>query len=218
MAEGCYKVMNKRNFQKELDKIIAKNESAGRLPSLLLHSCCAPCSSYCIEYLSRYFKITVFYYNPNISEEQEYRKRVKEQMRLIASMPVQHPVSFVEGDYHPEEFFAMAKGLEHCPEGGERCFRCYEMRLRAAALKAKELGADYFATTLSISPLKNAEKINEIGERLSGELGIAYLVSDFKKREGYKRSIELSKEYGLYRQNFCGCAFSKAEALKCETV
>lgn len=210
--------MNKRNFQKELDKIIAKNESAGRLPSLLLHSCCAPCSSYCIEYLSRYFKITVFYYNPNISEEQEYRKRVKEQMRLIASMPVQHPVSFVEGDYHPEEFFAMAKGLEHCPEGGERCFRCYEMRLRAAALKAKELGADYFATTLSISPLKNAEKINEIGERLSGELGIAYLVSDFKKREGYKRSIELSKEYGLYRQNFCGCAFSKAEALKCETV
>lgn len=218
MAEGCYKVMNKRNFQKELDKIIAKNESAGRLPSLLLHSCCAPCSSYCIEYLSRYFKITVFYYNPNISEEQEYRKRVKEQMRLIASMPVQHPVSFVEGDYHPEEFFTMAKGLEHCPEGGERCFRCYEMRLRAAALKAKELGADYFATTLSISPLKNAEKINEIGERLSGELGIAYLVSDFKKREGYKRSIELSKEYGLYRQNFCGCAFSKAEALKCETV
>lgn len=218
MAEGCYKVMNKRNFQKELDKIIAKNESAGRLPSLLLHSCCAPCSSYCIEYLSRYFKITVFYYNPNISEEQEYRKRVKEQMRLIASMPVQHPVSFVEGDYHPEEFFAMAKGLEHCPEGGERCFLCYEMRLRAAALKAKELGADYFATTLSISPLKNAEKINEIGERLSGELGIAYLVSDFKKREGYKRSIELSKEYGLYRQNFCGCAFSKAEALKCETV
>lgn len=210
--------MNKRNFQKELDKIIAKNESAGRLPSLLLHSCCAPCSSYCIEYLSRYFKITVFYYNPNISEEQEYRKRVKEQMRLIASMPVQHPVSFVEGDYHPEEFFTMAKGLEHCPEGGERCFRCYEMRLRAAALKAKELGADYFATTLSISPLKNAEKINEIGERLSGELGIAYLVSDFKKREGYKRSIELSKEYGLYRQNFCGCAFSKAEALKCETV
>lgn len=210
--------MNKRNFQKELDKIIAKNESAGRLPSLLLHSCCAPCSSYCIEYLSRYFKITVFYYNPNISEEQEYRKRVKEQMRLIASMPVQHPVLFVEGDYHPEEFFAMAKGLEHCPEGGERCFRCYEMRLRAAALKAKELGADYFATTLSISPLKNAEKINEIGERLSGELGIAYLVSDFKKREGYKRSIELSKEYGLYRQNFCGCAFSKAEALKCETV
>lgn len=210
--------MNKRNFQKELDKIIAKNESAGRLPSLLLHSCCAPCSSYCIEYLSRYFKITVFYYNPNISEEQEYRKRVKEQMRLIASMPVQHPVSFVEGDYHPEEFFAMAKGLEHCPEGGERCFLCYEMRLRAAALKAKELGADYFATTLSISPLKNAEKINEIGERLSGELGIAYLVSDFKKREGYKRSIELSKEYGLYRQNFCGCAFSKAEALKCETV
>lgn len=209
--------MNKRNYQKELDKIIEANEKAGIVPSLLLHSCCAPCSSYCIEYLSQYFKITVFYYNPNISEAEEYKKRAEEQKRLIASMPTIHPVAFTEGEYHPEEFFAMAKGLEHCPEGGERCFRCYEMRLRAAALAAKEQGLDYFATTLSISPLKNAEKLNEIGERLSKELGVPYLVSDFKKREGYKRSIELSKEYGLYRQDFCGCAFSKAEALERET-
>lgn len=206
--------MNKRNYQKELDRIIEANEKAGRVPALLLHSCCAPCSSYCIEYLSQYFKITVFYYNPNISEEEEYRKRAGEQKRLIASMPTVFPVSFAEGEYRPEDFFAVAKGLEDCPEGGERCFRCYEMRLRAAALKAKELGADYFTTTLSISPLKNAQKLNEIGERLAKEQNVPYLVSDFKKREGYKRSIELSGEYGLYRQNFCGCAFSKAEALK----
>lgn len=208
--------MNKRNYQKELDKIIETNIKAGRVPALLLHSCCAPCSSYCIEYLSQYFRIMVFYYNPNISEAEEYSKRVKEQMRLISSMPTKNPVAFLEGEYHPDDFFTMAKGLESCPEGGERCFRCYEMRLRATALTAKELKADYFTTTLSISPVKNAEKLNEIGECLAEELGVSYLVSDFKKREGYKRSIELSKEYGLYRQNFCGCAFSKAEALRRE--
>jgi len=208
--------MNKRNYQRELDKIIETNVKEGRTPDLLLHSCCAPCSSYCIEYLSQYFHITVFYYNPNISEAEEYSKRVREQMRLISSMPVKNPVAFLEGEYHPGDFFDMAKGLENCPEGGERCFRCYEMRLRAAALTAKKLMADYFTTTLSISPLKNAEKLNEIGEGLAAELGVRYLVSDFKKREGYKRSIELSREYGLYRQNYCGCAFSKAEALKRE--
>lgn len=208
--------MNKRNYQKELDKIIETNVKEGRTPTLLLHSCCAPCSSYCIEYLSQYFHITVFYYNPNISEAEEYSKRVREQMRLISSMPVKNPVAFLEGEYDPGDFFDMAKGLENCPEGGKRCFRCYEMRLRAAALTAKELMADYFTTTLSISPLKNAEKLNEIGEALAAELGVPYLVSDFKKRDGYKRSIELSGEYGLYRQNYCGCAFSKAEALKRE--
>lgn len=210
--------MNKRNYQKELDKIIEANEKASKVPTLLLHSCCAPCSSYCIEYLSQYFNITVFYYNPNISDAEEYKKRVKEQIRLISSMPVRHPVSFLEGEYRPEAFFAMAKGLEHCREGGERCFGCYEMRLRAAALKARELKSDYFTTTLSISPLKNAEKLNEIGERLAEEYKVSYLVSDFKKREGYKRSIELSEEYRLYRQNFCGCVFSKAEALKREAL
>lgn len=226
MAERCDKIilckksmgasMNKRNYQKELDKIIEKNQEEGIVPTLLLHSCCAPCSSYCIEYLSQYFRITVYYYNPNISEQEEYLKRVREQKKLIQSMPVKYPVSFLEGEYKPEDFFAVAKGLEQCPEGGERCFLCYELRLSNTAHRCRELGFDYFTTTLSISPLKNAEKLNEIGERLAKEMGISYLVSDFKKREGYKRSIELSKEYDLYRQNFCGCAFSKAEMLKRE--
>jgi hypothetical protein len=203
--------MNKRNYQAELDAIIEYNRKNQIVPTLLLHSCCAPCSSYCIEYLSQYFNITVFYYNPNISEQEEYCKRAEEQKRLIASMPVLHPVSFIEGVYNPREFYDIAAGYEKCPEGGERCFRCYELRLKAAALKGRELNMDYFTTTLSISPLKNAQKLNEIGERLAQEFGISYLVSDFKKRDGYKRSIELSREYELYRQNYCGCAFSKAE-------
>lgn len=208
--------MNKRNYQKELDKIIENNQKQNIVPTLLLHSCCAPCSSYCIEYLSQFFEITVYYYNPNISEQEEYAKRVVEQRKLIASMPTKYPVSFVEGEYKPEEFFAIARGYEKCPEGGERCFKCYEQRLRSTAKKCLELGFDYFTTTLTISPLKNAEKLNEIGEKLGAELGICYLVSDFKKRDGYKRSTELSKEYGLYRQNYCGCAFSKAEMLERE--
>lgn len=201
--------MNRRNFQSELDKIIENNTKIQKIPTLLLHSCCAPCSSYCIEYLSQYFRITVFYYNPNISEQEEYSKRVAEQMRLIKSMPTKNPVNFIEGKYDPYEFYSIAKGYEKCPEGGERCFRCYELRLRATALKCLELNMDYFTTTLSISPLKNAEKLNETGEKLAEELGLNYLVSDFKKRNGYKRSIELSKEYDLYRQNYCGCVFSR---------
>ena len=208
--------MNQRNYQKELDKIIEKNQKENKVPTLLLHSCCAPCSSYCIEYLSQFFAITVYYYNPNISEQEEYTKRVKEQTRLIESMPVKYPVKFMEGNYDSKEFFHIAKGYEECPEGGERCFRCYELRLKSTALRCKELGFDYFTTTLSISPLKNAAKLNEIGEKLAMDMGLSYLVSDFKKREGYKRSIELSKEYDLYRQNFCGCAFSKAEMLRRE--
>lgn len=208
--------MNKRNYQKELDAIIEKNQKENIVPTLLLHSCCAPCSSYCIEYLSQFFKITVYYYNPNISEQSEYFKRVEEQKRLISSMPVKNPVSFMEGEYKPEDFFAVAKGMENCPEGGERCFKCYELRLLSTAQMCKEAGFDYFTTTLSISPLKNAVKLNEIGERLADDMGIKYLVSDFKKREGYKRSIELSKEYDLYRQNFCGCAYSKAEMIRRE--
>lgn len=210
--------MNKRNYQKELDKIIENNQRQNIIPTLLLHSCCAPCSSYCIEYLSQFFRITVYYYNPNISEQEEYAKRVVEQKKLIEVMPTKYPVSFVEGEYRPEDFFAMAKGYEKCPEGGERCFRCYEQRLLSTAAKCLELGFDYFTTTLTISPLKNAEKLNEIGERLGEELGVRYLVSDFKKREGYKRSTELSKEYDLYRQNYCGCAFSKAEMLVREQI
>lgn len=204
--------MNKINYQKRLDNIIENNKREDLLPSLLLHSCCAPCSSYTIEYLSSYFKISVLYYNPNISPREEYEKRKAEQIRLIKSLPVKNAVSFVDCDYDCNEFFEIARGYENCREGGERCFRCYELRLRKAAEEAEKGGYDYFCTTLSISPLKNAQKINEIGERLSEKYGVLWLPSDFKKREGYKRSIELSKEYSLYRQNFCGCVYSRREA------
>ena len=200
--------MNNINYQKELDKVIQHCSAEGRVPTLLLHSCCAPCSSYTLEYLSQYFKITVFYYNPNIYPEKEYHKRVAEQKRFIEALPVKYPVDFVEGVYDTERFYAMARGLEHVAEGGERCFKCYELRLREAAILAKQGGYDYFTTTLTISPLKNARKLNEIGGRLAEEYGVCHLPSDFKKRNGYKRSIELSAEYGLYRQDYCGCVFS----------
>lgn len=200
-----------RNFQKELDRLIEKHKAAGETLRLLLHSCCAPCSSYCIEYLSQYFKVTVFYYNPNISMEEEYRKRVNEQKRFIESFPAANPVDFIEGDYELDKFFEIARGLEHCREGSERCFKCYRLRLEKTAELAKELGYDYFTTTLSISPLKNSAKLNEIGYELGESTGVKYLLSDFKKREGYKRSTELSKQYGLYRQNYCGCVYSKRD-------
>ncbi len=203
----------KENYQKLLDKIIEKNQERGILPSLLLHACCAPCSSYVLEYLSHYFKITVYFYNPNITGVEEYQKRVAEIQRLIKELPVQHPVNFVEGEYRPENFFSMAKGLENCPERGERCRKCYEMRLKSTAELAEKMHFDYFCTTLSISPLKNAVWLNDIGRELSKTISAAWLDSDFKKKEGYKRSIELSAEYHLYRQNFCGCIFSKREAL-----
>lgn len=203
----------KVNYQKELDKTIDKITREGVIPTLFLHSCCAPCSIYVLKYLSDYFKITIFYYNPNISPEDEYRERVREQIRLINEMPVKNKVEFMEGRYEPEVFYEMAKGMEDIPEGGERCFKCYELRLREAAVIAKDRGFDYFTTTLSISPLKNAAKLNEIGLKLEEEYNIKYLLSDFKKKEGYKQSVELSKEYNLYRQNYCGCAFSKREAL-----
>ena len=201
--------MNRRNYQLELDKIISIAEEEGQCPSLLLHSCCAPCSSYVLKYLSEYFKITLLYFNPNISPESEYMKRVAEQKRLIESMPFKNKVEFVEGRYEPREFYDAVKGYEEEPEGGRRCHICYEMRLREAAEYAKKGGYDYFTTTLSISPLKKSDVLNEIGERVGIEYGIAHLPSDFKKRNGYKQSIELSKEYNLYRQNFCGCVFSK---------
>ena len=198
--------MNVINYQKELDKIIEKIQKEGRRPSLLLHSCCAPCSSYCMEYLTQYFDITVYYYNPNITEEEEYRLRVKEQQRLIQVFP---GIKFEEGPYDPESFFDIAKGLEMVPEGGERCFRCYELRLKQAVEAAKLGGYDYVTTTLTISPLKNSKKLNEIGQQLAGE---NWLPSDFKKKNGYKRSVELSAQYDLYRQNYCGCVYSKEEA------
>lgn len=202
---------NQRNFQKELDKFVLKLQEEKKVPTILLHSCCAPCSSHCIEYLSQYFRVTVFYYNPNISYEEEYRKRVEEEKRFIMEFPTKYPVEFIEGDYDTSKFYDMAKGLEKCPEGGERCFKCYELRLRETAKLAKEKGFDYFTTTLSISPLKSSLKLNEIGLKLEEEYGMKYLLSDFKKKNGYKRSIELSKEYNLYRQNFCGCVYSRVE-------
>jgi len=202
--------MAKGNWQRQLDDIIASLD--GRVPRVLLHSCCAPCSSYCMEYLSQYFDLTMLYFNPNISPESEYRKRVEELKRLVKAMPFKHQVDVVEGDYKPETFYAAVKGLEQEPEGGDRCLVCYEMRLREAAEYAKRLGCDYFTTTLTISPLKRADKINEIGFRLQEEYGVAFLPSDFKKRNGFKRSIELSAEYDLYRQNYCGCVFSRRES------
>lgn len=204
--------MNQRNYQKELEKIIEENRKKGRVPRLLLHSCCAPCSSYCLEYLSSYFDITVFYYNPNISPEAEYRKRVEELRRLINELPAMHPVHLEVGPYDPERFYEMAKGMEDLPEGGERCFGCYRLRLEQAAKLAAEGGFDYFTTTLTISPLKNAGKLNEIGEELGEIYHVNCLPSDFKKKNGYKRSVELSSQYGLYRQNYCGCVFSRREA------
>lgn len=200
--------MNRRNYQRELEEIIKKKEADGLIPKLLLHSCCAPCSSYVIEYLSSYFKILVFYYNPNLYPDEEYEKRVKEQMRFIQAFPAKHPVEFLSGDFEKERFYEAVKGLEQEPEGGARCFACYRLRLTETAKTAKRLGMDYFTTTLSISPLKNAVKLNEIGEELAEEYGVAYLPSDFKKKNGYHRSVELSKEYGMYRQDYCGCIFS----------
>jgi len=203
--------MNKRNYQKELEKTIEKLQSKGQVPKLLLHSCCAPCSSYVIEYLSEYFSITVFYYNPNIYPEDEYEKRVAEQMRFIREFPAKHPVDFIRGDFEKEKFYDAVKGYEGTKEGGERCGRCFRLRLSKTAKLAAELDAGYFTTTLSISPLKSAEKLNEIGEELSKEYGVPYLCSDFKKKNGYKRSVELSAMYGMYRQDYCGCIFSKNE-------
>lgn len=202
------------NYQKMLDKTLEQLAAEKRTPTLLLHSCCAPCSSYVLEYLSKRFFITVFYYNPNITDKNEYSKRVLEQKRLIAEMNTVNKVDFIEGRYEPERFFEMARGLETLPEGGERCFKCYHLRLAEAADAAQKGGFDFFTTTLSISPMKNAEKLNEIGGEEAQRVGVPYLFSDFKKKEGYKRSIQLSAQFGLYRQNYCGCSFSKAEAME----
>lgn len=208
--------MNKINYQRELEKIIEKNGKEQKVPTLLLHSCCAPCSSWCLEYLSQYFLITDLYYNPNITEEDEYRHREEELRRLIAEQPHLHPVTFLAGTYEPDKFWQISRGLELCPEGGERCFKCYELRIREAAKYARQGGFDYFTTTLTISPLKNAQKLNEIGYQVAEETGTAWLPSDFKKKGGFLRSTQLSQEYGLYRQNYCGCVFSKRDAQKRE--
>lgn len=196
------------NYQKEMEKQLSNLEKENKVPRLLLHSCCAPCSSYVLEYLSNYFEITVFYYNPNIFPENEYTKRILEQQMLIRDMNTKYEVSFLAGAYDREKFYELAKGLEHLKEGGERCFRCYNLRLEEAARIAQDGEFDFFTTTLSISPMKNAEKLNEIGMKLGVKYGVDYLQSDFKKKNGYKRSIELSKQFGLYRQDYCGCEYS----------
>lgn len=199
------------NYQKELEKLLKRLAEEGKVPTLMLHSCCAPCSSYVLEYLSQYFKITVFYYNPNIWPESEYTKRIVEQQKLIRDMKFKYPVSFLAGKYEKDKFYEMARGMETLKEGGERCMKCYELRLAEAARQAAAGGFDYYTTTLSISPMKNARKLNEIGVRVGQEYKVEYLVSDFKKKNGYKRSIELSGEYGLYRQDYCGCEFSRRD-------
>ena len=195
------------NLQKALEKIIEENRKAGIKPTLLLHACCAPCSSYCIEYLHEHFDITLFFYNPNIHPAEEYSYRASELKRLVREMALDIPVLEAEND--TDSFYALAKGREDVCEGGARCFDCYRLRLEKAAALAKEKDFDYFTTTLSISPLKNSAKLREIGLELEEKYGVKNLPSDFKKKEGYKRSIELSKKYSLYRQNYCGCEFSK---------
>ena len=194
-----------------MEKIIMENRAKSRVPTLLLHTCCAPCSSAVIERLAQDFKITVFYYNPNIEPYEEYLKRKEEQKKFLKVFPSPNPLNFLDCDYENEEFKKLALGLEKEKEGGPRCFKCYRLRLLKTAQKAKELGFDYFTTSLSISPYKNAQKLNEIGLELEQVCGVPYLVSDFKKNDGYKKSILFSKEYNLYRQDYCGCVYSKKE-------
>ena len=216
--------MQKINYQREMEQILAEETAAGHVPKLLLHSCCAPCSSYVLEYLAQYFSITVFYYNPNIYPEAEYEKRVEEQQRLIREMNQKnrisdsghdtgryHEIRFLAGPFDPQEFYHAVKGLEKIPEGGERCHACFRLRLNEAAKIAKEGNYDYVTTTLTISPLKNAEVLNAIGREVADACGVTWLPSDFKKKNGYRRSVELSAEYGLYRQDYCGCVFSRQE-------
>ena len=204
--------MNKINYQKELEKTLENITKSDIKPSLLLHVCCAPCSSYVLEYLNKYFNIAALFYNPNISTDEEYNHRAKELIRFINEKDFENPIKIVISDYIPQEFYDMAKGLEDCPEGGARCFKCYRLRLEQTAKMAKEEQFDYFTTTLTISPLKNASWLNELGQKAGELLGVEFLPSDFKKKGGYQRSIQLSKEYNLYRQNFCGCIFSKRES------
>ena len=203
--------MEKINYQLKLNDII-KNINGDKVPTLLLHSCCGPCSSYILEYLSEFFQITIFYYNPNIYPEEEYYIRLKEQKDVIEKINGRYEVKLIEGEYDSKLYYDAIKGYEKLGEGSERCFSCYEFRMREAAILSKRFGFDFFTTTLTISPYKNAQKVNEIGGQLEKEFGVKHLPSDFKKKGGYQRSIELSKEWNLYRQDYCGCIFSKNEA------
>lgn len=206
------------DFQRTLDSMIASWQQQNVVPHLLLHVCCAPCSSYCLEYLSQYCCITVYYYNPNITDEAEYRHRADEVKRLISELAPVHAINYMEGAFDPRLFLTAVHGLEHEPEGGARCEVCFRLRLTDAERVAREIGADYFTTSLTISPLKNATLINAIGTEIaSSPLASSplaspapqWLPSDFKKRGGYLRSIQLSREHQLYRQNYCGCVFSR---------
>ncbi|MCR4907741.1 MAG: epoxyqueuosine reductase QueH [Lachnospiraceae bacterium] len=199
----------KRNYAEELDTLIGELKASGRRSSLLLHACCAPCASYPLEYLSPYFDITVFFYNPNMDSAQEYIRRSSELERFLVESKL--PAKVIIREYDPDSFYAISRGLEGEPEGGERCFKCYGLRLKETARLAAEKGFDYFATTLSISPHKNAAKLNEIGEKVGFKYGVKHLPADFKKHDGFKRSIELSMQYGLYRQSYCGCVYSKED-------
>lgn len=203
-----------QNYDVRMQAMIRRYQEEQERPRLLLHSCCAPCSSAVLERIAQFFEITVFYFNPNIEPEQEYAKRVQELKRLLDCLKEgtgTKALPLLAGRYEPQEFYNAVRGLEHSGEGGERCYHCYELRLRQTAKTAAKQGFDCFTTTLSISPYKRADWLNEIGQRLCEEYGVTYLYSDFKKKNGYHRSIELSKEYGLYRQDYCGCVFSKAE-------
>lgn len=203
-----------RNYSKELERLIEKLQQEQKVPTLLLHACCAPCSSAVLEYLSRYFSITILYYNPNIAPYEEYQKREAELRRLVAEMNFVHPVEILPCEYDGPAFAEAAKGLEGEPEGGKRCEACFRLRLRHAAQEAARLHFDYYTTTLSISPMKNAPLLNRLGEEIGAEYGVAHLPSDYKKKDGYKRSVILSKEHALYRQDYCGCVYSKAQRQK----
>ncbi len=203
--------MIKKNYQLEMERELEKIAQRGIRPRLLLHSCCAPCSSAVLERLTGAFDITVFYYNPNIAPEEEFFHRAEEQKRLIANLPHIGKIDFLCGNYDAERFFNIARGYEDVAEGGERCTRCFMLRIGETARIAKQQGFDYFTTTLSISPLKDAQRLNQIGAMLSERFAVPYLFSDFKKKNGYRRSCELSAIYGLYRQNYCGCIFSRRE-------
>ena len=196
------------NYDLEMEKQISSIKEGA---PLLLHACCAPCSSAVLERIGNYFDITIFYYNPNITNEEEYKKRIEEMKKFIRVFNTKYPIKLEEGNYDPMEFFDITKGLEKEPERGKRCYKCYKLRLEETARFADKLGFDYFCTTLTLSPHKNSNWINEIGEELNNNYNSTYLYSDFKKKNGYKRSIELSKEYDLYRQNYCGCIYSKKD-------
>lgn len=208
--------MDNVNENLEMEKIIDKLVKEGKTPTLLLHSCCGPCSSCVIERLADYFKITVYYYNPNIYPEEEYLKRKQVQLELISKLPTKNKVEFLDCDYIPDEYNEAVVGYESCREGEERCYKCYELRIKKTGEVAKEKGFNFFTTTLSVSPHKNSKWINEIGRNVEKELNMKYLPADFKKKDGYKRSIELCKKYCLYRQNYCGCVYSLAERKKWE--